>query len=756
MKRKILFWLKTEYQRAACRLPALLGKAVIFALLAGVVAFCGLKWLETEEQEPVRIGYRAEDSRIMELAVSFVENMESVKDWCELVPVSEKEGLQELREGKLAALLVLPDGVVEGILTGSNEPAVLYLAGEPSAYDNAFGMVFEELAEALVGMLDVAQAEIYATGELVAEREQQLAGAVRGQGEEGQTVDLNQLYQQIDRFNLSLVLNREQCFKERTLSPTGGEELTVYLGSVLGTIFLLAVSLLWLGYLSRSEEEQLLLARRIGIPIAVQQAGKTLVAFSFTLSILLPVLAAGAAVGGGLSEGVAAGAGYLLVGVLVQILWLQFFLMWSGSRKAAALPLGIWTIASLYLSGCLLPSALLPQVADQVSRFLPAAMLRKGFVALLSGTMPEKGMYGGVFAGILGAILCTLLWRVSRQHLGRSYVVLKHRKATGGEGADRKATDGEATGRKTVKAAGGKAAQAADEKATDGEAADRKAAKAAGRRAVYILHRPDRLETAFLLGKRLFQQKLFWGALLLTVALSAAAVRVEKQSDTVIRAAVCTGEEALETFLASADGLIRFLPCDTEEAVKRCVMRGEAECGYVLQEDLLTAIGEKRGNWTVTVYRGADFILTDVVNEVLFRQLFQQISTKWYEQFLVELPLFTQGEEAWEEQEIRERAVGALARKMNDQSTFAFATRYADTAGREQEADPEEVSTFPVQGMAAGCVGGSILFGLLQVWEDQRKQRFPRKDRMYTAVLTVLLPAAAGVSAALLVLLVAR
>lgn len=251
--------------------------------------------------------------------------------------------------------------------------------------------------------------------------------------------------------------------------------------------------------------------------------------------------------------------------------------------------------------------------------------------------------------------------------------------------------------------------------------------------------------------------------LLAAVCLSAVAVRVEERSDTVIHAAVCTGEETLETLLCSVHGLVEFVPCDTEETVKQLVMQGAADCGYVLRDGLLKDIAEGDGNWAITVYRGADFVLTDVVNEVLFERLFYQISAEWYGELLAGLPYFTQGTVSWEEERLTQEIQDALARKMTDQSTFAFETRYLSAAGWETEPGQTEaesggtaVPAYPVYAVAAGCMGFCVIFGVIQVWEDQRKQRFPRKNRRYTAVLTVLLPSAVGALAALGILLAAR
>ena len=154
----------------------------------------------------VKVGYIAPDDKLTSFALTYIKHMDALKGWCSL-----EEGQEALQQQELAALIVLPEHVVEGIMDGTNEPAKLYLSG----HSKALGYVFEELANAGIGMLAVAQAQIYATDDILSQ-----AGIDRQ--------EIEQQYQQIDMHNLNLVMNRSMLWREDSISATGTAGAAVY------------------------------------------------------------------------------------------------------------------------------------------------------------------------------------------------------------------------------------------------------------------------------------------------------------------------------------------------------------------------------------------------------------------------------------------------------------------------------------------------------------------------------------------------
>ena len=87
--KRYLFWLKMECKRAAAVLPGILLKAVVLVFAIGMIAFCANKiLLNQEDEKQIQIGFVAEDNALTDMLLMFIENMESVKKWCDLVTVS--------------------------------------------------------------------------------------------------------------------------------------------------------------------------------------------------------------------------------------------------------------------------------------------------------------------------------------------------------------------------------------------------------------------------------------------------------------------------------------------------------------------------------------------------------------------------------------------------------------------------------------------------------------------------------------------
>ena len=241
MMQRIKTWFQTEYKRARAILPQIMVKSIMITLVMGVLLHGLTSWLEMrqkEEQSRLRIGYVAEEDMLTKLLVSYVAGMDSLDKWCRFVSVTEEEGREELQEGKLAALLILPENVIDEILTGSNAPATLLLPKQNSA----LGIVFEELADAGIRMLSFAQGEIYTVYEL--------ANILELNEEQFQSAcDV------INAYNIELFMKRESWFHTQKVSVTGNEETAVYYGSVFAAFWLLLGGVLFGRYIKHGEQE---------------------------------------------------------------------------------------------------------------------------------------------------------------------------------------------------------------------------------------------------------------------------------------------------------------------------------------------------------------------------------------------------------------------------------------------------------------------------------------------------------------------
>lgn len=713
--KEIWIWLKTEYKRAALKLPAALGRAVIFLVVVGMIAFCAQKQRSASANKvPVQIGYASEENALIRLAVSYVENMEAVKGLCRFVPVEEEEGKRLLQEGELAALLVLPENMIEGILGGSNEPASLYLTENPSPE----GLVFEEFAGAATGLLQTAQAEIYAMHALTEYFQAESSG-------------LAQAYQEIDAFNLGIVMEREQYFKFRRLSETGNTGFAVYYASAFFTLYLFASGMFLGGFLKRSREEMLLLKKRGGIAYGTQLLGRT---FITTGCMLLLLFAAGLMwLSGSVRE--ALQISFSMQSILLAVLaaccaaaGLLFVYLLAEGERSAVLPAGFAVVFMCYVSGCFVPSAILPKVVNRLAAALPTTYVKKAFTALFSGGK-EDALKTAVLLCIF--LVCFLL--------GALFVVRRE---------ERKRWKKE---RKIPEKTEDISAEAGHKHIYEGKE----------EAAIRVGQTKKNGLLFWILGKRLLYKKTIWFCLLCMIFLSALQYHLEKQSEAVITAAVYTPDTKLREIISEYDGLVHFLVCEDSEEVKRNVVRGNAECGYVLQEDLQEQIMAGNGIWSIEAYEKADSTMTRVVNEVLFERIFYVISAEWFEGYIAENAMFADARLEVGEDALRGEARRQLAYRLSDDSTFRFehitvlgAAPLTDSAGTEGR--QKSRTAYPAEAAAGAGIVLCGIAGVLEALQDIKKKRFRGRTALMAGVFTVLQPVLCGTLAALGIIGVTR
>lgn len=570
-------WLNAEWKRAVRILPAILGRAVLLVLVlglaAGAAAFCVTVAKSTQEDTRMRVGYVAADNAMTDMAVSYVQEMESVKALCSMEQVSGEEGLALLQKGELEALVMLPKNVVEDILSGKNTPVTVYLSARNALDGGEFGALkgslFQELANAAVGMLEVAQAEIYAAPYLV--------GGLQDTDQEF----MQRMYDDINRFNLGVAAGRENLFRTKSVSLTENDTYVIYYGSALMAVYILLAGLFFGGFFCHSQMWQTVLDKRLG----VSRLWQVLCGF---FAGMLPMLVTGLwpfvfllipVVRMHLNVGLSAdGVALLFLVTMFGVLYFMLIYRIFGEKRNALLAIGISALIQAYLCGCMIPSALLPDLAYRVGAYLPASFLKSAFTVVLSG---DAQKFPAAALGLLAwcAVLLVL-------NAGQAYLVpFWHGYSFG------------VTGRRK-------------------------------KRTVYVPH------VAWVLLKRMLFRKGVFISLLLMAAASVLIARLEVRSDTSFFVAVFDESGMYGEQLLTHDGLVRFLMCGSADEVERLVQKDEAECGYVLPKTLTEDMAAGRANRTVTVYEDVDSVCVPIVNEVLFQVLFRQVSLAWYQEYL--------------------------------------------------------------------------------------------------------------------------
>lgn len=569
---RIAVWLKTEYKRAWVCLPSLILKAVILAIAVSMTAFCAYRIWMHNQTETVRIGYSAPQDELTQLALTYIENMESLQGWCSLIPISEEEGIEAVDRGELAALIVLPGQVVEGIMDGTNEPARLYISG----YSQALGYVFEELANAGVGMLAVAQAEIYATDDMMS-----AAGIDRQVIEEQ--------YQQLDLHNLNVVMNRDRIFKRSSVSATGTVGAIVYYAGAFLTLIMSVAGLFFGGYFRRTELEERITCCRLGVPYVVQALGRGCVSACLTaLLLIIPfglLLVADCRSWFQVPQITIRSILIFLLLLLCAGAYTQFLYSYTGKAGTSGMVISMLALIQGYVSGCFLPTAILPQVVKKISFIFPATYIKAGFTIILTG---RKQQFGQACAGLV-------FWTVFFTLVGSVLIGRKERQAIAG-------TDH-----------------------TGGLSGNSLSA---------------------IMFRRLLQRKSFWYCLCLTTLLSCIMIDLEHHSDTTLHAVYYTQNKEIDQLLTSYGGLVEFEAAASEEEMLHQIMTGKAECGYIIPDDIGSKMQWADADKSIQVLEGEDALFTGVVNEVLFQQLFSHTSYAWYADYMGKLGVYENAQEA--------------------------------------------------------------------------------------------------------------
>ncbi len=677
-------------------LPSILKRAMVLAAVcvtaASMIAFCaGSLQRHSEDAHKLRVGYTAEENQITALAVAYVQGMESVKSICSFEAVTEQEGKKLLESGELAALIVLPDDVINEILSGSNTPAALYLpeknnGGVSGGGLSAVGsMLFEELAAAGVGMLGTAQAEIYASDAVF----QKLSVEY----EDG---ELQSVYDAINRFNLTVAMDREKLFRTRTLSLTENDTYAVYYGSAFLTVYVMLAGLFFGGFCKRSNLQQTMADRRVGVSYAAQLAARCLAGsmLMFVVSLLPFLLLLIPRVRQRLTVTVTLAGIISLVWILL-FMTVYFMMLYQivEKRESALVAIGILTVLFAYLSGCLIPSVLLPETAALIGKFLPAAMIKRGFTILLTG---DTQSFSYVTAGLCAWGMCLFGCTILSMRIGER----------------------------------------------------NKSVAGAGRTASQI-----RVPTlGMVMFRRLLHRKSMWISMGFLAVLSAVIIHVEQGSITQIKAAVYDASGEYMDVLGAYDGLVCFERYESDEAVQRAVQKGDVECGYVLPETLTEDIIAMRADREILIYRDADAVAVPVVNEILFERIFRQASLKWFGDYISQNEILRKQET--DAKRLRETAEDCFQRMLLENTTFRFEIKRLDT-GNNSEIDAENRTVYPVYMAAVTAVVLCVLQGIVQVTIDVKAHNFYKRNRLTMSVLTVVLPVMLGVLCAFLIIVAA-
>ncbi|MGN0386665.1 MAG: ABC transporter permease [Lachnospiraceae bacterium] len=692
--KKYIVWLKTEYKRAALVLPGLFVKAIIPLVIIGMILSYAQKNDAFSAKEKGTVGVVAPEGAAAELALNFVESMGAVEQNFNLVRIKEEDIVPLLEEKEIVAAVCVPDQVMENILYGEMVELSMYVP-ETTDVNN---LVFTEIMKTGVGALTMAQGEIYATRAIIDKYGQDPGG-------------LGTMYNEINKKNLNIYLNRAGYFKVRQLSVTENTGYTNYYTAAFFVLYCLFSGLFVTGYAKRTETEMKMLKKRLGISYMAQYLGRTLVLTTlllipiscYFLMIKLPVFHTGIEV---LLSGKAILT--LLFCAWFTAFYILFFYTIVENKRTVMLPLVVSALVFGYLSGCILPLSTLPNIIKKIAGFLPFNAMR----------MLVQDIAAGKQGTDLGALVIMLVGMIAI-FLAGLWILCSRQKNFGGAKNHVKAMD------------------------------DEKGEKDAERRIKKSMLGSSLFGITW---KRTLRTKSIWICLLLTLALSLTLTGMERESKISVKAVAYVEDESLAKLLEEYEGLVQFELLPNEAMVREKVLQNKAECGYILKEDVADLILNEEGEWSIPVYENAGATMTDVVNEVVFERLFFLLSSGWFENYLCEHENFKPLMEELGEKKFAEEIKSTLYDEMHFGQTFGVKVFYVG----EKIADEENsagVSFYPGRLLALLCVLVCAFIGLLQVLADKAEHRVYKRSKGLISLYTVLHPTVLGIITAILIFL---
>lgn len=423
MKTWIAFFI-VECKRTGKTLLKSIGSFCACLLLTAVlVAAFSAIMQNAQVFQKVNIGIAIpEGESISRLATQYISSMDSVRSVCDFYYLDEQEAVEQLRQGTLQAVVVLPEGFYHDVQVGINPPAQIYFPKDVAQNTQ----VFEELVTAGVSFLQTAEAGVYAALDTASYYGVELQGA--GLGDTIAYLFVNQM------------LKRDSVYSARMLSSMGNLSVAEYYYAA-GLVILLMMCGIQFGFLygkrNRSVEDKLKIR---GVGSIRQSVVKILVMTEFLYVTGLLYYFAGIGIAGWTKTYFVFYQGTTWYALLLLCLgiaiYFQVLYELSGSSSQAAVFVFAVNVITIIGAGVLIPEAYLGKEIAGISHFLPMKYWNVYAAGMLEGEISKDSVAGTVFFLFVGMAAGMLLsWRNGKSgyilsEMSESVLMHKHTPAS--------------------------------------------------------------------------------------------------------------------------------------------------------------------------------------------------------------------------------------------------------------------------------------------------------------------------------------
>lgn len=389
MKTWIAFFI-VECKRTGKTLLKSIGSFCACLLLTAVlVAAFSAIMQNAQVFQKVNIGIAIpEGESISRLATQYISSMDSVRSVCDFYYLDEQEAVEQLKQGTLQAVVLLPEGFYHDVQVGINPPAQIYFPKD--AAQNT--QVFEELVTAGVSFLQTAEAGVYAALDTASYYGVELQGA--GLGDTIAYLFAHQM------------LKRDSVYSARMLSSMGNLSVAEYYYAA-GLVILLMMCGIQFGFLygkrNSSVEDKLKIR---GVGSIRQSVVKILVMTEFLYVTGLLYYFAGIGIAGWTKTYFVFYQGTTWYALLLLCLgiaiYFQVLYELSGSSSQAAVFVFAVNVITIIGAGVLIPEAYLGKEIAGISHFLPMKYWNVYAAGMLEGEISKDSVAGTVFFLLMG------------------------------------------------------------------------------------------------------------------------------------------------------------------------------------------------------------------------------------------------------------------------------------------------------------------------------------------------------------------
>ena len=224
--------------------------------------------------------------------------------------------------------------------------------------------------------------------------------------------------------------------------------------------------------------------------------------------------------------------------------------------------------------------------------------------------------------------------------------------------------------------------------------------------------------------KRILKKPMFQITILLIPILLFLLFTFNKSSDSLVRVALISGNDEysqnfVKDLLDSSNHVISYYQCYDESQMRKDVLTGKAECGYIMPDDMPRKIAQfssKKKHVIITAIVKKESISTKIVNEIIYGRLFSERAYPVLKDFINEKQpdRLTPTED--------EKMYDAFSKYLIEPLMFSF--EYADGSKNDLLNNDDSSHNYymlPVRGILSVLILVSSMSGVLMLSNDDRK-----------------------------------